>query len=74
MEKEEIIQVAKEFKTPFFLYDAVVVIKQITKLRSSIFHSARIFYSMKANPLIGMCQLMKQEGCGIEVASRGDQL
>lgn len=62
----------KSFKTPFYLYEEDRIIKNLNKLKSSVFPQAQIFYSMKANPLIGILKVLINQGCGIEAASKGE--
>lgn len=72
MDEKKVREVAKQYGTPFFLYDGEKILEQHRKLKDSLYDGAGIFYSMKANPLIGICQLLYSEGCGIETASKGE--
>lgn len=66
------LEILKTYQSPMYLYDAGVIQKQYTKLKSSLPEQFEIFYSMKANPLLGICQYMKSLGSRIEVASEGE--
>ncbi|WP_010244011.1 type III PLP-dependent enzyme [Acetivibrio cellulolyticus] len=64
--------VARQFGTPSYMYDGDCIEKQYNTLRSFLPENFQIFYSAKANPLLGICQIMKNMGSGIEVASVGE--
>lgn len=72
MEEVTIQEAVKTFGTPLFLYDGKKILEQKDKLKKALFQNARLFYAMKANPLIGIVQLLNKSGCGIETASRGE--
>lgn len=72
MEDKKLEQLAEEFGTPLYAYDAARIISQYEILKKSMPGEFGIFYSMKANPLLGLCQLFKKLGAGIEVASSGE--
>jgi diaminopimelate decarboxylase len=64
--------IAKKHGTPVYVYDTEIILSQFRKLKDSLPEEFQIFYSMKANPLLGLCQLFKKMGNGIEVASSGE--
>lgn len=68
----KIQEVVQEFETPLYLYDRKSIEENYKKLTQSIFPNAKLFYSMKANPSLGICQVFHQLGAGIEVASAGE--
>lgn len=72
MDNKMIVEILKEYGSPMYLYNAAVIQKQYMKLKSSLPQRFEIFYSMKANPLLGICQLLKSYGSRIEVASEGE--
>ncbi len=72
MEDKILENIAAEYGTPLYVYDTDRIISQYWKLKDSLPAEFGIFYSMKANPLLGMCQLFKKLGSGIEVASSGE--
>ncbi|GKX68390.1 diaminopimelate decarboxylase [Inconstantimicrobium mannanitabidum] len=57
---------------PMYIYDKKNIIDKLLVLSDALFDDAKIYYSMKANPLLGICKLMINNGCGIEVASKGE--
>lgn len=65
-------KIADEYNTPMYVYDMAIFKEQYDKLKESIIPGAEIYYSMKANPLLGICQLFYKMGSGIEVASSGE--
>lgn len=72
MTKQEISEISQEYGTPLFLYDGDQICKQCRILKECLYEGANLFYAMKANPLIGICQLLYSENCGIETASKGE--
>ncbi len=72
MEDKILENIAAEYGTPLYVYDTDKIISQYRKLKDCLPQEFGIFYSMKANPLLGMCQLFKKLGSGIEVASSGE--
>ncbi len=72
MEDKKLEELAKEYGTPLYAYDAAQIISQYEILKKSLPREFGIFYSMKANPLLGLCQLFKKLGARIEVASSGE--
>lgn len=65
-------EMVKQYGTPLYLYDGDQIQENVKVLKSSIMSGANLYFSMKANPLVGLCQLINQLGCGIEVASEGE--
>lgn len=65
-------EIAQQYSTPLYVYDTEKIISQFNKLKSSLPEEFGIFYSMKANPLLGICRLFRKLGSGIEVASCGE--
>lgn len=72
MKDERIKELALEYETPLYIYDRKAIEANYTKLVDSIFEGAKLFYSMKANPSLGVCQVFRQLGANIEVASIGE--
>lgn len=59
-----------KYGTPLYLYNRDDIEKKCDILRDCLLPGSRLFYSMKANPLIGICRFLIKKGCGIEVASK----
>lgn len=72
MDNRIISKAAKQYETPFYLYDKEIILKQIEKLKNTLPMNAFLYYSMKANPLLGICQIMRKELDGVEVSSNGE--
>lgn len=65
-------QIASTYGTPAYVYDAEIIEYQYDLLRNALPEAFEVFYSAKANPLLGICQLLRRRGSGIEVASEGE--
>jgi diaminopimelate decarboxylase len=63
-------EIAKQFGTPLYVYDASTIVKQIKTLRSA-FSGAdlRIKYAAKALTNVNILRVMKQQGIGVDVVS-----
>ncbi|ACL76839.1 type III PLP-dependent enzyme [Ruminiclostridium cellulolyticum] len=64
--------IVNKYGTPVYAYDTEKIMSQYALLKNSLPQEIGIFYSMKANPLLGICQLFKKLGSGIETASSGE--
>ncbi|UUU22447.1 alanine racemase [Streptomyces sp. DSM 40750] len=60
---------AEEFGTPLFVYDADVLEGTFRELRGLLPESVDIFFSLKANPNISVCAFLGARGAGAEVSS-----
>ncbi|MFD7924237.1 diaminopimelate decarboxylase [Streptomyces sp. NPDC059740] len=60
---------AEEYGTPLFVYDADVLADTYRTLRGLLPAGTNIFYSLKANPNISVCALLNSFGTGAEVSS-----
>lgn len=67
-----ISEILQKYETPLYYYDGDAIEKNVRLLQDSLICGSNLFFSMKANPLLGLCQLMNSLGCGIEVASKGE--
>ncbi|AEI43600.1 type III PLP-dependent enzyme [Paenibacillus mucilaginosus] len=65
---------SEKYGTPLYVYDGAVIRRQLETLRSLFPAEAgvEVYYSMKCNPLLGIAQLLRREGCRVEVASAGE--
>ena len=72
MDDKTLQLLAEEYGTPLYAYDTARIISQYETLKNSLPDTFGVFYSMKANPLLGICQLFKSLGSSIEVASSGE--
>ena len=60
-------------KTPFYVYDAHVILSQVSLLKS-IFPSAKILYSIKANPFPPVVAYIAGQNIGADAASPAEVL
>lgn len=68
----EMKDIDKKFGTPFYLYHREKICNNYKKLKEALIPNARLYYSMKANPLGEICRILNDMGAGIEVASMGE--
>lgn len=69
MHETLIAEAAEHFGTPLYLYDADVLRDTYRRLRRLLPPQVDVFYSLKANPNISICALLRAEGAGAEVCS-----
>lgn len=69
---ERINELIAKYGTPLYLYDKDKIEQQYDILKDSILKGANIYYSIKANPLMGIVKVLYQKGSGIELASKGE--
>jgi diaminopimelate decarboxylase len=63
--------IAREYGTPFYLYHGEMISERIRRVRGVL--GTEVSYSVKANPSLGVCQLIAREReAGAEVASSGE--
>ncbi|MEE7459393.1 diaminopimelate decarboxylase [Methylorubrum populi] len=62
-------ELAKEFGTPFFVYDADLLRRAYRALRAAVAGFAEVDYSVKANPNPAVIRVFLAEGAGAEIAS-----
>jgi diaminopimelate decarboxylase len=63
--------IAREYGTPFYLYHGEMISERVRRVREAL--GTEVSYSLKANPSLGVCQLIAREGgTGGEVASSGE--
>ena len=63
---------AAECGTPFFVYDANVLLRQFERLRRALPEAIDIYYSVKANPHPKVISVFVERGAGCEIASGGN--
>ena len=72
MEEKYVRNLVDKYKTPLYLFNGDKIEDTYRKMRDSLPKPFEIFYSVKANPLIGICKILQKNSCGIEVASSGE--
>src|SRR5215203_332615 len=66
-----ISEIAREYGTPFYLYHGETIVERVRRVREAL--GTEVSYSVKANPSLGLCQLIAREKeAGAEVASSGE--
>lgn len=68
---EELVQ---RFGTPLYVYSGDLLVAQLQRLQRALGPETHVVFSVKANPSLGVCQLLARHGAGIEVASHGELL
>jgi diaminopimelate decarboxylase len=64
-------RIAESYGTPFYLYHGEMISERVRRVRESL--GTEVSYSVKANPSLGVCQLIAGEReAGAEVASSGE--
>jgi diaminopimelate decarboxylase len=70
MEAFTFAQIAQDFGTPVYVYDAQVIVQQYRKLQKSFRpHQVKLHYAMKALSNVNILRVLKAEGAGIDAVS-----
>lgn len=72
MNDDQLKKISLEYGTPLYVYDSEIIKRQYFCLKNSLPECFEIFYSIKTNPLLGICELFRKLGSNIEVASSGE--
>lgn len=62
-------ELAERYGTPFFVYDGDVLRDRYRGLRDRLSPAMEIFFSLKANPNVSICALLRSLGARAEVSS-----
>ena len=62
-------ELARQFGTPLFVYDGEALAGRFTELRGLLDPAMEIFFSLKANPNMSVCALLRSLGARAEVSS-----
>ncbi|CAN5738131.1 type III PLP-dependent enzyme [soil metagenome] len=65
-----ITELAERYGTPLYLYSGDLVRQRVRAVQAAL--GSDLAYSIKANPSLGVCQLIADEGVWAEVASGGE--
>lgn len=63
---------AEQFGTPLYVYDAERIRGAYRHLRDTVFGFAGIYYSIKANPNPAIARVLVEQGAGLEIASAAE--
>lgn len=70
------VELAEEYGTPLFVFSESQLRQNYRRFKASLgaaYPRSRIMYACKANPLLAILRVMRQEGAGIDVVSEGEQ-
>ena len=70
--EEWLVECARRFGTPLYIYDAGVARRRLNALKEMLPEGTGISYSLKANPAKELVALFAGLGCGVEVSSLGE--
>lgn len=68
----DLITLVRRFGSPLYLYQLNAVERAHADLRSVLPHSARLYYSLKANPHPDVARALGEAGCRAEISSSGE--
>ncbi len=74
IDDNRIKQLANDHGTPLYIYDKGRMLDNLNALKDALYPGASLYYAMKSNPLLGICEVFKENGTGVEVASAGELL
>jgi len=69
-----LLNIVKRYGTPTYAYDIKRLGNQAAKLKNRLPREIELFYSLKANPSLGLCGVLADWGFGADVASVGELL
>lgn len=65
---------ADHYGTPLFVYSGDLLEHHAQRIQAALGPDVDLYFSLKANPSLGVCQLLARLGIGAEVASGGELL
>lgn len=69
----EIGGLAERYGTPLYVYDGDLVLARAARLHRELgYRPLRVFFSVKANPAVGLATLLRTAGVGLDACSPGD--
>ena len=69
----DISKIAEEYGTPFYLYSGEMISERIQALHGALGEEVEVSFSLKANPNLGVCQIVARDRqAGAEIASSGE--
>ena len=67
-----LVEAAREFGTPLYVYDAAMMEQRWRRLRSILPDNVAVYYSVKANPNLSIIDVFRRQGASFEIASSGE--
>lgn len=66
------VDLADQFGTPLYVYDAHVLAERTATVRTALGPRVQLLYSLKANPSLALTARLRELGLGAEIASLGE--
>jgi len=70
--RDTLLQIARQYGTPAYAFDVQRLRTQANWLRTELPDAIEVFYSLKANASLGICNVFAGCGLGADVASAGE--
>jgi diaminopimelate decarboxylase len=67
-------QLAQEFGTPLYVFDAATLRQRAVSVRTALGPSVQALFALKANPNVSVASILRESGTGVEVSSIGELL
>ena len=67
-------KIAAQVGTPFFAYAGDALVARLRRVKAALGNETELYFSLKANASLGLCQLVPREGIGAELASISELL
>ncbi len=75
MKQEQLVELAKEYGTPLYIYDGNIILQRYKELFNFIkWPKLEIFYAMKANYNIGILRLLKDADAKVDIVSPAEAI
>ena len=68
----ELHELAKQYGTPYFLYDADAVCRRIESVRAAFEGVVDVYFAVKANPNLSLLQAVRETADGLDISSIGE--
>ena len=73
VEQVSLEKLARQYGTPLFVYSEATILDALAAYQRGLAgHSAQICYALKANPSLGIIQLLANADCGFDIVSGGE--
>ncbi|MGB8453608.1 MAG: diaminopimelate decarboxylase [Anaerocolumna sp.] len=72
MDDNKIASLTRKYLTPLYIFDGDNIEDNYQYMKKLLPEQFDVFYSVKANPSLAICQVLQNNGSGIEVASEGE--
>lgn len=70
--RKTLLKIARQHGTPAYAFDVERLRAQANRLRTELPDAVEVFYSLKANASLGICDVFADCGLGADVASAGE--